>query len=135
MRRDIASGIVASAVVISLAFAAAISPAASLNTGASAAGVFSGGVASERIDGAFASLSMVNVGPADAAIATPTTPKGDLPRLPVCASSTWPNVDASCLSTTDGSPASRVRSITTGYQSGINTTVLTRIPGAAVAQR
>ena len=125
MRRDIASGIVASAVVISLAFAAAISPAAPLNTGASAAGVFSGGVASERID----------VGPADAAIATPTTPKGDLPRLPVCASSTWPNVDASCLSTTDGSPASRVRSITTGYQSGINTTVLTRIPGAAVAQR
>jgi hypothetical protein len=135
MRRDVASGIVASAVVISFAFAAAISPAAPLNAGASAAGVFSRGVASERIDGAFASLSMVNADPADAAIATPTTPKGDLRRLPECASSTWPNVDASCLSTADGSSAPRVRSITTGYQSGINTTVLIRIPGAAVAQR
>ena len=39
------------------------------------------------------------------------------------------------LVTADGSPAPLVRSITTGYQSGINTTVLVRIPGAAVAQR
>jgi hypothetical protein len=122
--------------VISFSFAAAISPAASLNAGANGAGAFSSGIAAaDRIDGAFASLSMVNADPADAAMATSTTPKGDLPRLPVCASSIWPNVDESCLSTANGSPAPRVRSITTGYQSGINTTVLIRVPGTAVAQR
>ncbi len=135
MIRNMASGIVASAVVISFSFAATISPAAPLDAGANAAGAFSSGIAAERIDGAFSSLSMVNADPADAAMATSTTPKGDLPRLPVCASSIWPNVDASCISTADGSPAPSVRSITTGYQSGINTTVLIRIPGAAVAQR
>jgi hypothetical protein len=135
MRRNIASGILASTVVISFAFAAAISPAAPLNVGANAAAALSSGIAAARIDGAFASLSMVNADPADAAMAAPTTPTGDLPRLTVCDSSIWPNVDASCLSTADGSPAPRVRSITTGYQSGISTTVLIRIPGTAAAQR
>ncbi len=135
MKRNIASGALASAVVISFALVAAISPAAPLNAGASAAGAFSGGIAAERIDDAFASFSMVNADPADAAMAAPTTPKSDLRLLPVCASSTWPNVDASCLSTADGSPAPRVRDITIAYQSRANTTVLIRIPGAAVAQR
>lgn len=106
MRRNITPGIVASAVVIYFAFAAAISPAVPLDAGVDAAGAFSSGIAAERIDGAFASLSMANANPADAAMATPTTPKGDLPRLPVCASSIWPTVDASCLSTADGSPRS-----------------------------
>ncbi len=135
MRRNIASGIVASAMVISFTFAEVISAAAPLDAGANAAGAFSSGIAAERIDGAFASLSMVNADPADAAMATPPTPKGDLPRLPVCARSVWPNVDASCLSTADDSLAPRVRSITAGYQTGVNTTILLRMPGAAVAQR
>jgi len=134
MRRNVTLGILASAMVVSFPFAAAISLAAPLDAGASAARVMFSGIAAGRIDAAFASLSMVNADPAGAA-AAPTERKGDLPRLPACASSIWPNVDASCVSTADGSTTPSVRVITSGYQSGINTTVLIRIPGAAVAQR
>ena len=33
-----------------------------------------------------------------------------------CAGAVWPNIDTSCLSRMDGSPAPRVRTITIGYQ-------------------
>ncbi|MGH6924643.1 MAG: hypothetical protein ACRED5_12975 [Propylenella sp.] len=124
MIKTLPSGILISTIAISLSIAAAALPAAPLSANADAA---------ERIDDAFASLS-ANVDPpgANAAI---RSPKGDLPRPSGCASVIWPNIDASCLSTTDGSPAPNVRTITIGYRSGVNTTVLLHIPAAEVAQR
>jgi hypothetical protein len=85
------------------------------------------------IGGAFASLQEINI---DSAIATTATraSKGDLAVPADCASATWPNVDRSCLSKADGSPAPYVRTVTIGYQSGSNATVLLRVPAAVAAR-
>jgi len=90
-------------------------------------------IAAERIGGAFASLQEIDI---DSGIATTATraSKGDLAIRADCAAATWPNVDRSCLSKADGSPALYVRTITIGYQTGQNATVLLRVPGA-VAER
>ncbi len=90
-------------------------------------------IAAERIGGAFASLQETNVDPAIATAATRAS-KGDLAIPADCASATWPNIDRSCLSTADGSPAPYVRTITVGYQTGSNTTVLLRVPAAVAAR-
>jgi len=86
--------------------------------------------AAERIGGAFVSLKEINIDSAIAAGATRPS-KGDLAIRADCAAATWPNVDRSCLSKADGSPAPYVRTITIGYQTGPNATVLLRVPAAA----
>ncbi len=91
-------------------------------------------VAGDRIGAAFASFA--DEAP-DAALASAAASlsKGDLGPSVNCAGAVWPNIDASCLSTADGSPAPRVRTVTIGYQAGQNTTVLVRVPTSAMSQR
>jgi hypothetical protein len=134
MMKTLTSGFLICAVAISFPLTAAVSPAAPPIASSSAGPPFGVGSAGERIDDAFASLSRINVDPSGAA-ATPSASKGDLPRLAECASAIWPNIDAPCLSTADGSPALQVRTVTISYQTGVNTTVLLRIPAAVMAQR
>ena len=90
-------------------------------------------IAAERIGGAFASLQETEIDPTTATTAAHPS-KGDLVIPADCAAATWPNVDRSCLSTADGSPAPYVRTITIGYQTGSNTTVLLRVPAAVAAR-
>jgi hypothetical protein len=78
-------------------------------------------------------LLETNINPAIATTATRAS-KGDLAIPADCASATWPNIDRSCLLKADGSPAPYVRTVTIGYQTGANSTVLLRVP-AAVAER
>jgi hypothetical protein len=101
---------------------------------ASARAAATSGVAVDRIGAAFATLSEVTPDPAIAAAAARLS-KGDLASPANCAGAVWPNIDASCLRTADGSRARHVRTITIGYQSGENTTVLVRVPSGEVAQR
>lgn len=132
MIKILASSIPISVLAISLPLAIAAAPAAPFNASAAVApGVTSVDVVAERIGGAFASLPKTSVERADAVI---LSPKGDRRRTSDCASATWPNIDTACLSTADGSPAPHVRTITIGYQTGQNATVLLRVPGA-VAER
>src|SRR5882724_13112384 len=91
-------------------------------------------VAADRIGAAFATLPDAIPNSAIAA-AVARLSKGDLASPVNCTGAVWPNIDASCLSTADGSPARHVRTITIGYQSGENTTVLVRVPTAEVASR
>jgi hypothetical protein len=91
-------------------------------------------IAADRIGEAFASLSGVQPEAAIAAAAVRVS-KGDLAAAPACTKAVWPNIDASCLSTVDGSPAPHVRTITIGYRADQNTTILVRIPAAEVVQR
>ena len=103
-------------------------------TASASAAASQSGVAADRIGAAFATLSDVTPDPAlQAAVAS--FAKGDLGSSANCAGAVWPNIDASCLSTANGAPAKHVRTITIGYQSGENTTVLVRVPSAEVAQR
>jgi hypothetical protein len=88
--------------------------------------------AGDRIGRAFASLPEAVIDRGGAAAAA-RAPKGDF--APACASAVWPNIEAACLATADGRPASDVRTITIGYQVGDNTIVLVRIPAAEIAQR
>jgi len=92
-------------------------------------------LAADRIGAAFASLSEMTPDPALFAAAARAAEKGDFAGGSSCAEAVWPNIDASCLRTTDGAPARHVRTITIGYQSGENTTVLVRVPSAEVAKR
>jgi hypothetical protein len=87
----------------------------------------------DRIGGAFAGFSEMRQDPALVAAAAQAL-KGDA-APGCCVDGVWPNIDASCLSTADGSPAPHVRTITIGYQTGQNTTVLMRVPTSEVAQR
>ena len=61
--------------------------------------------------------------------------KGDLGISAKCAGAVWPNIDSSCLSRTDGSPAARVRTVTIGYQAGESTAVLVRVPVGGMVNR
>jgi hypothetical protein len=100
------------------------------SNGARAAGQAEFDVAAERIGGAFAVISGTSNDPAPAVAA-----KGDLKAPAECAAETWPNIDATCLATTDGRPAPHVRTVTVGYQAGQSTTILLRIPSVEIAQR
>jgi hypothetical protein len=99
---------------------------------ADAVGLRDVATAADRIGRAFASLSEAEMDPAVAAAAA-RAPRGDF--APACASAVWPNIEAGCLATADGRPASHVRTISIGYQVGDNTTVLVRIPAPEIAQR
>jgi len=74
---------------------------------------------------------------ADAALSAAATrvSKGDLEISSKCLAAVWPNIDTSCLSKADGSPAPRVRTITIGYQADGNTTVLVRVPTDGMVKR
>ena len=109
--------------------------AAPFNTSASAAaGQSSGDVVSERIGATFASLADIEPAPALHRAALRAA-KGDLFAVRDCAGSVWPDISADCLATTDGSPAPAVRFITMGHQEGEATTILMRVPAAAIAAR
>jgi hypothetical protein len=126
---------VAAAILFGLALIVAGLMLAPLNGGAHAAATRAeADIAAARIGGAFATISDATVDPAIAAAAT-RAQKGDLARAADCATATWPNIDASCLSTADGRPAPHVRTVTVGYQTGQSTTLLLRIPTAEIAQR
>jgi hypothetical protein len=125
---------VAAAILFGLALIVAGLLAAPFNASARAAATIGPDVAAERIGQAFASFSEIEPDPALTAAAARVS-KGDIGVPANCANAVWPNIDASCLSTADGAPAPRVRTITIGYQAGENTTVLVRIPAAEVAQR
>jgi hypothetical protein len=133
MIRSPASWVLISAIAISAPFVlpSAVAP---FSASAHAAGQLDPGVAVSRIEGVFASLADVAVDPAIATAAVRAA-KGDIVVAPACVGAVWPNIDAACLATADGRPASRVRSITFGYPAGENTTVLIRFPTAEVAQR
>jgi hypothetical protein len=127
MAKTLASSILIYAFAIALPLAAATSWAAPLNAGAAVAVGASGDSIAERIGGAFASRSQTNVEWLGADAVT-LSPKGDRQRTSDCAGATWRNIDASCLMTAAGSPAPHVRTITVGYQTGANTTLLLRFP-------
>ena len=103
-------------------------------TASASAAASQSGDAADRIGAAFATLSDVSPDPALVAAAARLS-KGNFGSSADCADAVWPNIDASCLATTDGAPAKHVRTITIGYQSGENTTILVRVPSAEVAQR
>ena len=125
---------VAAAILLGLALIVAGLLAAPFNASARAASQAGVDVAADRIGGAFAAISEMQADPAITAAAARLS-KGDLAAPAKCAGAVWPNIDASCLSTADGSSAPRVRTITIGYQADQNTTVLVRIPAAEIAQR
>ena len=125
---------VAAAILMGLALIIVGLLIAPFNASARAAGQLDTGVATDRIGGSFATLTEMQPDPALAAAAARVL-KGDLAAAPACAGAVWPNIDAACLSTADGSPARHVRSITIGYQAGENTTVLVRVPAQEMAQR
>lgn len=122
---------VAAAILFGIALIVAGLVAAPFNASARAASQAGSDVAADRIGGAFSAISEIEADPAITAAAARVS-KGNLAD---CAKAVWPNVDASCLSTTDGSSARHVRTITIGYQAGENTTVLVRIPSNEIAQR
>ncbi len=135
MNKTLALSIRIFVLAVSLPFAMAAPSAAPLNTSAAVlVGATGVDIVAERIGGAFASFPQTGVerAGADAVI---LSGKGDRQRASDCAGATWPNIDTACLLTADGSPAPYVRTITIGYQTGPNTTVLLRTPGAEVAQR
>lgn len=96
-------------------------------TARAAAGHTEPDVVAERIGGAFATIDFNAVTPAREATAVRAT-KGDLYAAADCASQTWPNIAARCLTTADGSPAQDARFVTVAYQTGDAETVLVRIP-------
>lgn len=124
---------VAAAILVGLALIIVALLVAPFNASASAAQTGSD-VAADRIGGAFATLAEIQPEPAIAAAAARLS-KGDLGASAACADAVWPNIDASCLSTADGSRARHVRTITIGYQAEENTTVLVKIPATEVAAR
>ena len=134
MIKILASSILMSAFAIALPLSAGTLSAAPLNAGADVAAAATGDDAAARIGGAFASLPQTRAEQASADTVT-LPPRGERQRTSDCASATWPNINTSCLSTADGSPAPYVRTITIGYQAGANTTLLLRFPGAEMAQR
>jgi len=124
---------VAAAILAGLALILAGLILGPVGSGALASSRVDSDVAAERIGGAFATISDRTADPVITAAATRAL-KGD--KAPTdCAAAIWPNIDAACLSTADGRPAPRVRTITVGFQSDPNTTILLRVPTSEVAQR
>jgi hypothetical protein len=125
---------VAAAILLGLALVIAGLLVAPFNGSARAAAGQPDPAAADRIGAAFSSLAEIAPDTALSAAAARVS-KGDLEISPKCLAAVWPDIDTSCLSRTDGSPAQRVRTITIGYQAGENTTVLVRVPTAAMARR
>jgi hypothetical protein len=126
--------LIAAAILVGIALILAGLVMAPFNASARAAATGGADVVSDRIGGAFAIVSDREPA-AEIAAAAALVFKGDLGAEAICASATWPNIDASCLARVDGSKARQVRLITIGYQSGEATTVLTRLPASEVASR
>lgn len=64
--------------------------------------------------------------------------KGDSQRekpAKSCEAQTWPNVARHCIASLGGEPRKLVRTITIESREGANTSVLSRVPVAMVAQR
>ena len=111
---------VVAAILLGLALVIAGLLAVPFNGSARAAPGQSDPAAAERIGAAFASVA--NPAPAVALSgAASRLSKGNLHASTECAGAVWPNIDAACLSRGDGSPATRVRTITVGYQAGTAT--------------
>jgi hypothetical protein len=70
---------------------------------------------------------------AELAASAEQAPRGDLLLPAGCLGQVWPDISAECLITEDGSAAGEVRTVTIGYQTGDNTTVLVRLPAPLVA--
>lgn len=126
--------LVAAAILFGLALIAAGLLVAPFNASARAAATAGDAAAADRIGQAFASLSDAEPHPALKAAALHFA-KGDLEVPAHCIGAAWPNIDPSCLTTSDGAPAPHVRTITIGYEAGGNTTVLMRVPAAELAAR
>lgn len=126
--------IVAAAILFGLALIVAGLLIAPFNASARAAATVGPDVASDRIGIAFASLSERTADPAMQAAAVRAS-KGDLGIDPACAGAVWPNIDASCLTMSDGERAQNVRMISIGYQSDASTTVIVRYPVGEFASR
>lgn len=125
--------VVAAALIVGLALIVAGLLVAPFNAPASAAATVGSDIAADRIGVAFADLPESTAHPAIKSAAVRAS-KGD--RLaPSCAGAVWPNVDASCLSTSGGEPAKNVRMVTIGYQSDDSTTVIVRLPAGEFASR
>ena len=60
-------------------------------------------------------------------------PRGDLLVPASCIGQTWPNISADCLVGEDGAPANDVRTVTIGYQTADNSSVLIRMPSPQLA--
>ena len=105
---------------------------APFNASARAAATVGDELALDRIGGAFAAVQEQEADPAIVTAAVQAA-KRDLDPNQSCTGAVWPNIDASCLTASDGSPVREVRMITIGYQGDANTTVLVRSPALEVA--
>lgn len=90
--------------------------------------------ASETIQVAYAAVN-----PGDRrAVEVVGSSKGDSQRekpAKSCEAQTWPNVARHCIASSGSEPRRLVRTITIESREGANTSVLTRVSAAAVAQR
>lgn len=72
------------------------------------------------------------------AVESAASGKGDSQRekpAKSCEAQTWPNVARHCIAAPGGEPRKLVRTITIESREGANTSVLSRVPVAMVAQR
>jgi hypothetical protein len=60
-------------------------------------------------------------------------PRGDLLVPASCIGQTWPDISADCLIGEDGAAVSNVRTVTIGYQTADDTSVLLRLPAPQLA--
>ena len=134
MVKALAAGTLLAAVAVSASVAFSAPTGTPFDLGTRIASETDVSIIVDRIGGAFVSASSVVADPAIVAAAARAS-KGNLAFIPACASAVWPNIEATCLATADGRPASDVRIITIGYQVGDNTIVLLRIPAAEIALR
>ena len=134
MVKALAAGTLLTAVAVSASVAFSAPTGAPFDLGTRIASETDVSIIVDRIGGAFLSASSVVADPAIVAAAARAS-KGNLAFIPACASAVWPNIEATCLATADGRPASDVRTITIGYQNDANTTVIVHIPVAAVELR
>jgi len=123
---------VAAAILVGIALIIAGVLIAPFSASARAAATVGDDRITDRIGGAFGTISEREADPAILAAASQAA-KGDLRTDASCAAAIWPNIDPSCLRTADGSRAHEVRMITIGYESDANTTILVRYPELEVA--
>ena len=89
--------------------------------------------AAHRVAAAFDAAFEADVD--SAVVAAVRSRKGDLLVKPACTGQKWPEVASDCLVMADGSAMRPVRTVTIGYQTGDDTTVLIRMPAPQVASR
>ena len=93
------------------------------------------GVLTEPVQVAYAGVTPGDRRAADMAT---TTGKGDSQRekpAKSCEAQIWPNIARHCIASSDAEPRKLVRTITIESRDGANTSVLTRVSAATVAQR